>query len=234
MKRFIVTEGLDGAGKSTQIKQLQDYLTKQGINYKYIHFPQTDAQENSPIYGEMVANFLKGEYGDVEIVNPYLVALLYAGDRNNAKNRINEWLEKDYFVIVDRYVYSNMAFQGAKFSELKDKQTLKQWIHTLEYEHNKIPKPNLSIFLHMDFEFISQKLKDARDGRDRNYLEGKADIHESSLDLQKNVENEYLRLVREENDFHRIDCFNNKGNTLKPEKIHQKIIQLLKDNNMLK
>jgi dTMP kinase len=233
MKRFIVTEGLDGAGKSTQIKLLQDYLQQHQIKYQYIHFPQTDAQENSPIFGAMVANFLKGEYGDVNIVNPYLVALLYAGDRNNAKSRISQWLEEDYFVIVDRYVYSNMAFQGAKLPELSEKLKLKDWIHHLEYEYHQIPKPNLSVFLHMDFGFISQKLKDAREGDDREYLEGKADIHESSLELQKNVELEYLRLVEEENDFHRIDCFDENRLTLPPEKIHQKIIRLLKDNQMI-
>jgi dTMP kinase len=85
----------------------------------------------------------------------------------------------------------------------------------------------------MDFEFISENLKDAREGDDRDYLDGKADIHESSLELQKNVEKEYLRLVDEEEDFFRIDCFGENRDTLPPEVIHGKIIALLKDKQML-
>ncbi|MCP5052000.1 MAG: dTMP kinase [bacterium] len=233
MKKFMVIEGLDGAGKSTQIKLLKKYLDHHQIHHQYIHFPQTDSQEDSPVYGEMVANFLKGEYGDVNQVHPYLVALLYAGDRNNSKELIRNWLENDYFVLLDRYVYSNIAFQGAKFQGEEEKRKLKEWIEQLEYEHNKIPKPSLSVFLHMNFEFVSRHLKDARKGLDRDYLGGKEDIHENSLELQKNVEKEYLRLVREDDNFHLIDCCDDSGQTLPPGDIHQKIIALLKEQRML-
>jgi len=232
-KQFVVIEGLDGAGKSTQISLLKAFLEKQNRMYRFIHFPQTESQEDSPIYGAMVANFLKGDYGAVDQVNPYLVALLYAGDRDNAKHKINWWLDNDNFVLLDRYVYSNMAFQSAKLESLADKRKLNEWIHHLEYEHNKIPRPRLSIFLHMDFEFISKQLKDGREGADRDYLDGKIDIHEADLELQKNVEKEYLRLVEEEKDFHRIDCFDQQGNTLPPQTIHQKIIMLLTEHGLI-
>jgi dTMP kinase len=232
-KKFIVFEGLDGAGKSTQINLLKQYLEQRRIVFKYLHFPMTDAPGDSPIYGEMVAHFLKGEYGDVNQVNPYLVALLYAGDRNNAKARIREWLEEDHFILLDRYVYSNMAFQGAKLNDLPEKKRLQEWILHLEYEYHQIPKPTFSIFLHMNFDFISQKLRDAREGADRDYLEGKADIHEKSLDLQKRVEREYLQLVAENADFHLIDCFAERGQTLPPGQIHRKILQLLREKKML-
>ena len=233
LKRFIVIEGLDGAGKSTQINLLKNYLEQHNLTYRYIHFPRTASPGESPIYGEMVANFLKGDYGDVNQVNPYLVALLYAGDRDNAKTTIREWLENDYFVVLDRYVYSNMAFQGAKFHDPQEKKKLKEWILHLEYEHNRIPKPTLSIFLHMNFDFISRKLRDAREGEDRHYLEGKADIHEKSLDLQANVEKEYLSLVAENDDFHLIDCFTAAGETLAPGQIHEKVLELLKVKQMI-
>ena len=41
--KFIVLEGLDGSGKSTQIKNLTQYYEGQNIKYKYLHFPRTDA-----------------------------------------------------------------------------------------------------------------------------------------------------------------------------------------------
>ncbi len=233
MNKFIVMEGLDGAGKSTQIDLLKNYLDQRNIEYRYIHFPQTDYPANSPVYGDMVANFLKGEYGDINQVNPYLVALLYAGDRYNARTKIQEWLEAGYFVLLDRYVYSNMAFQGAKFNKPEEKQELKQWIEHLEYEYHNIPKPILSIFLRMPFDFVSRKLADTRKGSDRTYLDGKDDIHESSLEFQENVEKEYLQLVEENNDFHLINCFDKNGKTLSPEEIHQKVLALLIEKGLL-
>ena len=230
MKQFIVLEGLDGAGKSTQIELLKNYLSRKYIQYKYMHFPRTDTPT---IYGEMVANFLKGDYGKIDDVNPYLVALLYAGDRNDAKEMLNHWLDQGYLLVVDRYVYSNMAFQGAKFKDPAEKQGLKKWIHRLEYEYHKIPKPTLSIFLHMNFEFVRQKLQDARKGDDRKYLDGKEDIHESNLEFQEKVEAEYMQLIKEEEDFHAIDCFDAKGETLSPDAIHRKIIDLLSAKRLL-
>ena len=97
---FIVLEGLDGAGKSTQIRKLRDMFSVQGIESEYIHFPRFDA----PVYGELIARFLRGELGGVEQVDPYLVALLYAGDRNDAAAMIRGWLDEGKAVIADRYV----------------------------------------------------------------------------------------------------------------------------------
>lgn len=71
---LIVLEGLDGAGKSTQIDLLQQLLASRGLRYEYLHFPRFDA----PIYGELIARFLRGELGAVDAVDPYVVALLYA------------------------------------------------------------------------------------------------------------------------------------------------------------
>jgi dTMP kinase len=85
----------------------------------------------------------------------------------------------------------------------------------------------------MNFEFISRKLKDTREGMDRNYLEGRPDIHESSLELQKSVEKEYLKLVQESPDFFLIDCCTKTGETLPPEAIHQKITALLREKKIL-
>ena len=74
---LIVIEGLDGSGKSTQVKKLRQYLGEKTGKLEYIHFPRYDA----PVYGDLISRFLRGEFGSNEQVHPQLVALLFAEDR---------------------------------------------------------------------------------------------------------------------------------------------------------
>ena len=75
---LIVLEGLDGAGKSTQVKKLRNYLETNFGSLEYIHFPRYDA----PVYGDLISRFLRGDFGSNETVHPQLVALLFAEDRH--------------------------------------------------------------------------------------------------------------------------------------------------------
>lgn len=221
--RFIAIEGLDGAGKSTQITLLIDFLKGAGIKTKYVHFPRSGAG----VFGNLIAKFLRGEFGDVKNVHPQLVALLFAEDRKDFSDTINKWLNEEYFVLVDRYVLSNIAFQCAKTKSNSEKTELREWINRFEYEYNKIPKPNLSIYLDVPFEFTRQSLKEKRKGNERNYLNGKDDIHEKDMELQIAVKSEYEKLIKSENDIIRIVCYNSK-NEIKPiEEIHFEIISSL-------
>ncbi len=221
--RFVNIEGLDGSGKSTQIKLISEYLENNNIKYKYLHFPRT----NSPIYGELVAKFLRGELGDINTVNPYLIALIYAGDRNDAKELINEWISENYLVVIDRYVYSNIAFQCAKLRKEEEIEKLSDWIKYLEFEYHKIPKPDISLYLDVPFEFTKQKLNKSREGDDRNYLQGKEDIHEKDLSFQEKVRAIYLREIEKEPNFERINCTDEEGKILSPEKIRDQIIKYI-------
>ena len=121
---FIVLEGLDGAGKSTQIRMLRQLLAERGVESEYVHFPRFDA----PVYGELIARFLRGEFGGVNEVDPYLVALLFAGDRAAAGPQIRAWIAEGKAVVLDRYVYSNVGFQCAKLPAGERRDRLAQWI----------------------------------------------------------------------------------------------------------
>ncbi len=217
----MVLEGLDGSGKSTQIKLLREYLEKRQIKYEYLHFPRMDA----PVYGELIARFLRGEMGDINTVDPYLIALMYAGDRNDASKLIKSWLEKDIFVLVDRYVISNIAFQCAKLPQSENKQELNDWILHLEYEYFKIPVPDLNIFLDVPFEFTQTQLSSGRSGSDRDYLQGNKDIHEDDLEFQKRVREVYLSLGAQQKSFTAIKCSSGEGKVLPPLNIFEKIIE---------
>jgi len=220
---LIVLEGLDGAGKSTQVKMLTEYFEKQGKQVYFKHFPRLD----SPYWGEMIAAFLRGDYGDINHVHPQLVATLYAADRWDASFEISEQLKQECIVLLDRYVYSNLAYQCAKLDDEHEKEQLRQWILQFEFDYFKIPKPDVNLFLDVPTSFVEQKLKEQRTGNDRAYLKGKADIHEKNLTFQQKVRQEYLFLCKYY-ELTYIDCSLN--NTLAPievvfERLLEKIVK---------
>ena len=221
MKLFVI-EGIDGAGKSTQIKMLRDFFTKKGYNCEYLHFPRTEA----PYFGELIARFLRGEFGSLNDVNPYLVAMLYAGDRKDASDVINNWLKDGKIVLLDRYTYSNIAYQCAKLQEIPAQDELMRWILSLEFHHFAIPQPSLNIFLDVPFAFTEKKLSYARTGDDRTYLNGTRDIHEESLVFQKNVRDIYLRVAQSDDRLAVVDCSSSSGAMLTPEEIFDLIVKL--------
>ena len=220
---FIVLEGLDGAGKSTQIKMLREWFLARGVESEYLHFPRFDA----PIYGDLVARFLRGEFGSAAEVNPYLVALLYAGDRADAAKMVQGWLDEGKVVIADRYVYSNIGYQCAKIEDAEERAALRHWIYDLEYNYNKIPRPDLSLFLDVPFAFTERKLTEQREGDDRSYLNGQKDIHEASLSLQQAVRRVYLETAAEEDGLQVVDCSDAEGGMATPDVIFSRIEEAL-------
>lgn len=221
--KLLVIEGVDGSGKSTQIGLLNGYFTGQGYDCKYLHFPRTDA----PYFGELIARFLRGEFGSLEKLDPYLVAMLYAGDRKDAADIIRGWLTENKIVLLDRYTYSNVAYQCAKLSGQKERQVLKEWILKLEFEHFAIPKPDLNIFLDAPLSFTSHKLSGDRKGDDRKYLKGNRDVHEENTSFQEKVREIYLGLSNDEERVIAVNCSDNKGNMLPPDEISGKIINII-------
>lgn len=199
---LVVVEGLDGSGKSTQVKRLEAFLGRFGGRIDYIHFPTY----STPVYGELISKFLRGGFGDIRSVHPQLVALLYAEDRHCTLNRILSGLEDGGIVLLDRYVYSNIAYQCAKVDDEQEREELRQWIVDTEYGDFGLPRPDLNIFLDVPIDFVEKKLETPRDGEDRAYLEGKSDIHEADIEFQKRVRTVYLRQCELDPDFIRIDC----------------------------
>jgi len=222
MKLFVV-EGVDGSGKSTQIKLLNEYFTKQGYSCEYLHFPRTDA----PFFGELVARFLRGEFGSLAQVDPWLVAMLYAGDRKDASDLISGWLKEGKIVLLDRYTYSNIAYQCAKLKEPDKQEALMKWILDLEFSHFAIPSPDLNIFLDVPFSFTEKKLTLSRTGDDRIYLNGSDDIHEASLLFQRKVREIYLKVAESDNHLAVVNCSDEKGEMLPPHRIFDLIIQII-------
>ncbi len=226
---FIVIEGLDGSGKSTQIQLIRDYFSRENISYQYLHFPRTAVEP----FGGLVAAFLRGDFGNIGEVHPRLVSLLYAMDRFDAKQVLEDWLDQNTLVLADRYVYSNIAFQCAKIDDPVLRQELSDWIWQLEFEYFKIPKPHLSLYLDVPFSFITNNLTRQRKGADRDYLAGKNDIHEDDLGFQQKVHDVYRWQVRSRKDFIPVNCSLSGNKVKSPGEIFSEILSLFRSNQVI-
>ena len=220
---LVVLEGLDGAGKSTQVKKLRTYLESLFGSLEYVHFPRYDA----PVYGDLISRFLRGDFGSNETVHPQLVALLFAEDRHGAAPAMKKVLEDGGTVLLDRYVYSNIAYQCAKLSGPEEAERLRDWIFNTEYGDFDLPKPDLNIFLDVPIGFVESKLKADRGGQDREYLGGAQDIHEADIEFQKRVRAIYQRQCELDPKFIRIDCSDEYGEMLPPGAIFAKVKEVV-------
>ena len=220
---LVVLEGLDGAGKSTQVKKLKAYLESRLGNLEYIHFPRYDA----PVYGDLISRFLRGDFGSNEAVHPQLVALLFAEDRHGAAPGMKATLLDGGNVLLDRYVYSNIAYQCAKIKDSSEADRLREWIFNTEYGNFELPVPDLNIFLDVPIGFVESKLKSQRCGGDRDYLEGGQDIHEADIEFQKRVRAIYRKQCELDSKFIRIDCSDEFGEMLPPGAIFAKVQEVV-------
>ena len=157
-------------------------------------------------------------------MDPYLVALLFAGDRADAAAMIRKWLARGKYVLLDRYVNSNIAYQCAKVEGGEAREMLRRWILDLEYGHNAIPRPDVSLFLDVPFRFTERSLTAPRRGADRGYLGGADDIHEASLAFQRRVREIYLGLA-EEGEPEVVDCRDEKGDMCPPQRVFARITE---------
>jgi dTMP kinase len=222
--KFIVIEGIDGSGKTTQFNLLIKKLEQYKVKIKTFDFPQ---YEKSSSY--FIREYLNGKYGSWKEVGPYKASIFYALDRFDVGMQIKKWIEEGFVIVSNRYTASNLGHQGAKIKDKKLRQNFFKWL--IDFEHNllQIPKPNINIILYLKasiaFKLVEQKGK-------REYIEGvKKDIHEADLAYLKYAEKTYLELVKSyPKDFKLVECFENKLLTL--EEIHQKVWQIVK--NLLK
>lgn len=143
MAEFIVIEGLDGTGKTTQTRLLADTLTARGIKNAVTAEP-TDMPS-----GKFLRRILSGEISS----SPWSTAAMFLADRiqhNCAEGGINDLLEKGYTVISDRYYYSTFAYQGS--------ETDLDWTVNIHYSCPAVRRPDLVIFLTMDVDKCLERI----------------------------------------------------------------------------
>ena len=190
MAKLIVLSGLDGAGKSTQINLIKKYFEINNLSYVYLHFPMYEHNEA----GKVISAYLRGEYGNINEVDPVFVANIYAMDRFLYLPELQKHLLHYDVVLLDRYVFCNMAYQGAKYDNNVQSQIMRDWIDEFEFDFLELPYPDLNIFFDVPIDFIKERLLEKREGNDRKYLNGKSDIHEADINFQEKVRKNYIEL----------------------------------------
>src|SRR6185369_11731584 len=149
--RFIVIDGTDGSGKTTQTNLLVEELKINGYQVEMTDFPQYGTKSAG-----LIEEYLNGKYGHV---GPEAASIFYAIDRFDASFKIRHWLSEGKVVISNRYVTANAGHQGGKIADDLERMKFFKWLNNLEYVIFGIPKPDLNIILHMPAH-MAQKLVD--------------------------------------------------------------------------
>ena len=230
--KFIVIDGIDGSGKATQTEMLVKRLQKNGLKVKKIDFPGYERN----FYGKLIGECLTGKYGDFIAVHPRIASVLYAADRWESSKQINDWLDRGYTVIADRYVSSNQIHQGRKIKDISEREEFLKWLDTAEHEIFGIPRPTMILFLHLPVK-LSMALMEKRKKQDavgsRKYLEGKKDLAEEDFKHLEESRNSAIGIVKSRNNWHMIDC--EKDDDILPrEDIHERLFQVVAKKLRLK
>lgn len=212
---LIAFEGIDGSGKQTQLRLLEHELASRGYRVFSTGFPQYDSW-----FGKMVGQFLNGDYGPLESVDPHFTALLYAGDRFEAKGKLTEALARGEIVLADRYIASNLAHQTARAPVVKRADFL-SWIEHLEYSIYGLPRENLVLYLRVPPQ-EAQTLVARKSAR--SYTGAKQDIQEASIQHLADAADMYDLLSRR-SPWATIQCYDAvRGGIRLPEEISRDVM----------
>jgi len=201
--RFFVIEGLDGAGKATQVRLLAAKLRKAGKKVTIFSFPNYEST-----FGKFIRDTLAGKHGDLKAVDTYYRSLPFAVDRLLMREKLLAALKKG-IVLSDRYTTSNLAF-GAASCAPGGRAAFQKFFEELEYGSFKLPKPDRVVYLSVPVEVSRKWLT-----KERN---GKLDTNERDLAFQQAVEAEYAKLAKRK-EWRTVVC--NEGES--PEEVSRKV-----------
>jgi len=220
MGKLIVIEGTDCSGKQTQTELLKKRLIDEGYKVERISFPQYDTPTGRIIGGPYLGKsyICDGWFPEGAANVPAKVAsLYYAADRLYNVSRITDKLKEGYIVLLDRYMFSNMAHQGGKINDKDKRQEMFDWLEKLEFDFLELPKVDFGVFLHVPYEVSFELKKDRTEALDQ---------HEQSKENLIGAEIAYLEIAKRYN-FATIECSRD-GEILSIEEINDKLYDIIK------
>jgi len=170
--KIIVIEGGDASGKQTQTDILIANLRALGVKIATFDFPAYKSATGKIVGGAFLGKpeICKSFFNEgTRNVDWRVASMYYAADRLYNLGEINNLLNDGVYVILDRYTYSNMAFQGGKNNDPESRATSYKWLEVLEYDLLGLSKPDLGIYLDVPVE-VSLKLMKGRkkDGNEKD------------------------------------------------------------------
>lgn len=198
--KLIVIEGIDGAGKSTQVKMLAKALKQYG-KVTVFKFPRYEK-----LFGGFVKACLHGKFGDSRNLNPFISALPHILDHASAKDEILKALQQGN-VVCDRFSPSNMAYQLAKLPDdasPDDYLTLHDFLVAADKELG-IPIPDLVIVLNMPPD-VASRLKTKKNNSGKN--KQSKDQYEADIKYQEKIASAYDTLTYCNQNWRKVICYN--------------------------
>jgi len=191
---LIAIEGLDGSGKTTHARILNENLRKYGHNSEYT---------KEPSIGK-IGNFIQGMilYGNI-VTEPAVEALLFAADRvDHIKNFVEPRLRQGRIIISDRYIHSSLAYQGARGVDLK-------WLRSI---NEFAPKADISFYIDVPPEVALSRKRGPKSVFER--LDFQTRVRNIYLEFAEAKE---LRLINGNNPLNRVqeELLNNVENFLR-------------------
>ncbi len=220
---FIVIDGTDGSGKATQVELLAKRLKKEKFKVKVVDFPEYYKN----FFGKFIGHCLTEQYYNFSHLHPKIASVLYAADRWESSEEIKDWVAKGYVVIANRYVSSNQIHQGGKIINAKKRRDFLNWLDEMEHKVFKIPRPSAVLYLSVPLAVTQRLIKERDKSASRSYKGTKKDVHEKDAKHLENARNSALKLVKELNNFIKIDCAP-KQELLSREAIHEQVYAKVK------
>ncbi len=197
---FIVIEGIDGSGTTTQTKLLCEWLDKKGKEYVRTQEPVKEELHIGKVIKEHLVQ-------DDDDHSPESIALAFAADRLiHLEDRIIPALKEGKTVVSDRYYHSSMVYQPEHGADLS-------WVKEIN-KHAR--KPDATIIVDVPAE-ESMKRQQKRDG-------GESSVIFENLDFQKNIRERYIKLEEGlEEDIYIVDGVRSK------QEVHEDVVEIVRE-----
>ena len=219
---LVAIEGIDGAGKHTQTQLLKQKAEAAGLSTGVLSFPRY----GQTLMARSVADYLNGQFGEIDAMPPHFPALLYAGDRFESRTLVRQLLDEKDVLFIDRYVASNLAHQAAKVPPA-ERDAFIDWLTQVEHEVYGLPQADVTVYLDIPVAVASDLI--ARK-KPRSYTDAAADLHEKNVAYLAACREVYTTLARRQHGSRwiAVACVDAGGGLRDPEAIHTAVWEALR------
>jgi len=218
--RLIAFEGIDGSGKTHQMKLLERFLLEQQADVTVFSYP-----DYNEFFGRELAALLSGN-GAVRAdhLDAKSMALWYALDRKSSVPQICAE-RANGFALLNRYTLSSVVYQS-----VRGNVDLADWIFELEHTHLAIPAPDLYIIF--DISPIVSQVNVSNRRRKDGTMAG-LDVYEQSVTLLTAARHRYRAIADRLPGIELIECMADEQRMKSPGQIHEEVLSCLRRHRLL-